>query len=210
MLNVVKVRLHNGDKNPRDLHCTLIVQRREIILPQAIEQLNLHQKPEVLNLRTVHQDVMRLQRPSVTPEVSALNKLAKRCWIDGAFTSENFLLYSPGLAGRFEAQQVTLTPCHQNIAACTSQQFHLSQTCSSILNANGNWMLFLTSTVIQRYATPLICKPDALPLHAPKESVLPSFRTTERNQENLLKIHSELIGTSTVMFLGTCPESLTH
>lgn len=45
---------------------------RSIVLPHAVQQLNLSSEPETLTLRTVRQDDLQLQGASVTFDVSPL------------------------------------------------------------------------------------------------------------------------------------------
>lgn len=89
MLKVVKVLLHAGDRVLETYAVLDDGSERSIILPQAVQRLNLTAQPETLTVRTVHQEVVQLQGASVTLYVSSLLKPEERYHIHHAFTSEN-------------------------------------------------------------------------------------------------------------------------
>ncbi|KAG1930137.1 hypothetical protein F2P79_022559 [Pimephales promelas] len=92
MLKVVKVLLHNGDKAMETYAVLDDGSERSIVLPQAVEQLNLTTVPETLKLRTIRQDVHQLNGASVSLSVSPLNRPTKMFQINHAFTAANLRL----------------------------------------------------------------------------------------------------------------------
>ncbi|KAK0142848.1 hypothetical protein N1851_019212 [Merluccius polli] len=89
MLNVVKVLLHNQDRVLETYAVLDDGSERSIILPHAVQRLNLTAQPETLTLRTVHQDVVQLHGASVAFYVSSLTKPERKYHIHQAFTADN-------------------------------------------------------------------------------------------------------------------------
>lgn len=89
MLKVVKVLLHNQNRVLETYAVLDDGSERSIILPYAVQRLNLTAQPETLTLRTVHQDVMQLHGASVAFYVSSLPKPEEKYYIHQAFTADN-------------------------------------------------------------------------------------------------------------------------
>ncbi|KAI7812768.1 hypothetical protein IRJ41_008898 [Triplophysa rosa] len=102
--------LKRGCKSCKELHLTILHEaalqsqrnktmeayavlddgsERSIVLPQAVEQLNLTTEPETL---TLSQDVIQLNGASVSLAVSPLNRPSRKFQINHAFTAENLRL----------------------------------------------------------------------------------------------------------------------
>jgi len=82
MLKVVKVLLHNQDRVLETYAVLDDHSERSIILPHALQHLNLTAQPETLTLQTVHQDVVQLHGAN-------LPKPDEKYSICQAFTSAN-------------------------------------------------------------------------------------------------------------------------
>lgn len=92
MLKVVPVQLRNGDKT-LDTYAVLDDgSQRTILLPAAARHLGLHRQDEVLPLRTIRQDVVKLDGASVSFEVCNPNKIRVKYTISHAFTAEELSL----------------------------------------------------------------------------------------------------------------------
>ena len=89
MLKVVKVCLHNGEKNLCHSCSPDDGADRSIVLPQAVQCLGLTAMPENISLRTVRQDIVQVNGASVSFEISPINRPTERHDINGAFTAEN-------------------------------------------------------------------------------------------------------------------------
>lgn len=92
MLKVVKVLLHNQDRVLETYAVLDDGSERSIILPHAVQRLNLTAQPETLTLRTVHQDVLQLHGASVAFYVSSLPKPEEKYHVRQAFTADNLEL----------------------------------------------------------------------------------------------------------------------
>lgn len=92
MLKVIPIQLRNGDKT-LDTHAVLDDgSERTILLPAAATHLGLHRDEEVLPLRTIRQDVVKLKGASVSFEVSAQSNTTARYQIRHAFTADELSL----------------------------------------------------------------------------------------------------------------------
>lgn len=89
MLKVVKVLLHSEDRVLETYAVLDNGSERSIILPHAVQRLNLTTQPETLTLRTVHQDVVQLHGASVAFYVSSVPKPEEKYHIRQAFTADN-------------------------------------------------------------------------------------------------------------------------
>ena len=89
MLKVVKVLLHNQDRVLETYAVLDDGSERSIILPNAVQRLNLTLQPETLTLRTVHQDMVQLHGASVAFYVSSLPKPEEKYHMRQAFTADN-------------------------------------------------------------------------------------------------------------------------
>lgn len=87
LLKIVKVLLHNRDR-VLETYAVLDDGSESLILPQAVQHLNLASTPETLNLWTVHQDVVQLHGASVAFHVPPLCKPGEKYHIHQAFTSD--------------------------------------------------------------------------------------------------------------------------
>ncbi len=92
MLKVVKVLLQYRDRTMETFAVLDDGSERSIVLPQAVKQLNLIAVPETLTLRTIRQDLLHLNRASVSFSVSSLNRPTRKFEISHAFTAENLRL----------------------------------------------------------------------------------------------------------------------
>lgn len=92
LLKVVKVLLHNGDHSLETFAVLDDGSERTIILPQAVEQLQLSQQPETLHLRTVQREVKELKGYSVRLHVSSVFKPTEKYQIEHAFTADSLNL----------------------------------------------------------------------------------------------------------------------
>lgn len=119
LLKVVKVLLHHGDRILETFAVLDDGSERTIILPQAVEQLQLSQHPETLHLRTVQQEVKELKGSSVSFQVSPVFKPNKKVWIRNAFTASSLSLSEhtypvAALQKRYEhLKGLPLTPIHR-------------------------------------------------------------------------------------------------
>ncbi|XP_034733444.1 uncharacterized protein LOC117948085 [Etheostoma cragini] len=92
LLKVVPVQLHNRGKT-LNTHAVLDdSSERTIILPAAAKHLGLSKKEEVLPLRTIRQDVVKLKGASVSFEVSFQANTQVRYHIHHAFTADELSL----------------------------------------------------------------------------------------------------------------------
>ncbi|XP_057704715.1 uncharacterized protein LOC130923208 [Corythoichthys intestinalis] len=92
MLKVVKVILRNGDR-ALETHAVLDDgSERSIILPQAVQQLNLQGQPETLYLQTIQQHVEQLQGSTVSFDISPLCRPSQKFRIHHAFTAKGLNL----------------------------------------------------------------------------------------------------------------------
>ncbi|XP_058625394.1 uncharacterized protein LOC131536472 [Onychostoma macrolepis] len=265
MLKIVKVLLHNREKFMEAYAVLDDGSERSIILSQAVEQLNLPTEPEILTLRTVHQDVVNLYGATVSLHVSPLHRPCRKYLIPHAFTADNLRLSEhsypvSALQRKYEhlkslplslidraqpllligsdlphlltpVQPVCMGPANGPMAICTRLGWTLqgptglSQTtlstpqCLHITTTTTNTELFKnverlwqidtlpyvnektatrskhdqyafsllqthTTRVevsgVMRYATPLLRRPNAGLLKAPKEAVMANLRSTER------------------------------
>ncbi len=89
MLKVVKVLLHNQDRVMETYAVLDDGSERSIILPHAVQCLNLIAQSETLTPRTVHQDVIQLHGASVAFYVSSVLKPEEKYHIRQAFTPDN-------------------------------------------------------------------------------------------------------------------------
>lgn len=81
--------LHHGDHTLETFAVLDDGSERTIILPPAVEQLQLARQPKTLHLRTVQQEVKKLKGSSVSFHVSPIFKPNKKYWIEHAFTAES-------------------------------------------------------------------------------------------------------------------------
>ncbi|XP_073718868.1 uncharacterized protein [Misgurnus anguillicaudatus] len=92
LLKVVPVQLHNGGRT-LDTHAVLDDgSERTIILPAAAKHLGLYKEDEVLPLRTIRQDVVKLKGASVSFEVSSQTNKQVKYQIHHAFTADELSL----------------------------------------------------------------------------------------------------------------------
>lgn len=92
MLKVVKVILRNGDQAMETYAVLDDGSERSIILPQAVQHLNLSGQPETLHLQTVQQHVEHLQDSSVSFDLSPRCMPSLKFRIHQAFTAEGLSL----------------------------------------------------------------------------------------------------------------------
>ena len=88
MLKVVKVHMHNAELSLETFAVLDYGSERTIILPPAVQHLNLTKEPETLPLRTVRHDVIHLQGASVSFEISPAHDPEVRYKIHHVFTAE--------------------------------------------------------------------------------------------------------------------------
>ncbi|XP_039514870.1 uncharacterized protein LOC120469772 [Pimephales promelas] len=86
-LKVVPVLLHHEAKTIETYAILDDGAQRTMILPTAVQQLQLKGEPETLALRTVRPDTTHLNGSKVTFEISARGKPEKRYQVFGAFTA---------------------------------------------------------------------------------------------------------------------------
>lgn len=89
MLKVVNVFLHKGG---RTLATHAILDDgadHSVVLPEAVQILQLQNQPETISLCTVRQDVVQLNGASVSFGISPINQPDKIHAITGAFTADN-------------------------------------------------------------------------------------------------------------------------
>ena len=92
MVKVVPIQLHSGGKT-LDTYAVLDDgSERTILLPAAARHLGLHREDEVLSLRTVRQDVVKLKGASVSFEVCNPSNTQAKYTINHAFTAEELSL----------------------------------------------------------------------------------------------------------------------
>ncbi|XP_061128044.1 uncharacterized protein LOC133149871 isoform X1 [Syngnathus typhle] len=119
LLKVVKVLLHHGDRVLETFAVLDDGSERTIILPQAVEQLQLSQHPETLHLRTVQQEVKELKGSCVSVHVSPVFKPNQKFCIRHAFTADSLSLSEhtypvAALQKRYEhLKGLPLTPIHR-------------------------------------------------------------------------------------------------
>ncbi|KAG1940909.1 mitochondrial import receptor subunit TOM70 [Pimephales promelas] len=87
LLKVVPVLLHHEAKTIETYAILDDGAQRTMILPTAVQQLQLKGEPETLALRTVRPDTTHLNGSKVTFEISARGKPEKRYQVFGAFTA---------------------------------------------------------------------------------------------------------------------------
>lgn len=265
LLKVVPVLLHHKSKTFETYAILDDGAQRTMILPTAVQQLQLNGEPETLALRTVRPDTTHLNGTKVTFEISPRCNPEKRYQVLGAFTASGLDLVEQSypvqsLRRRYaHLRGVPLQPFHkvrplvligsdqvhlitakepirqgtkggpvavhtalgwalQGAVMCTTDQapeqqcFFISTAHSDDLlyrNVERLWQLDVlpfrneklvvrsrqdneamqllesqTQQVsvqgVQRYATPLLWKPDALNLKGFMQSVLANLRSTER------------------------------
>ncbi|XP_019218180.1 uncharacterized protein LOC109203254 [Oreochromis niloticus] len=88
LLKVVKVCLYNAEYSLETFAVLDDGSERSIILPPAVQHLNLQKEAETLPLRTVRQDVIHLQGASVSFEISPAHDPKVRYHIHHAFTAD--------------------------------------------------------------------------------------------------------------------------
>ncbi|XP_073782539.1 uncharacterized protein [Danio rerio] len=88
LLKVVRVTLQNGDKTLDTYAILDDGSERTMLLPEAVNQLNLDKRPETLALRTIRQEVQTLNGASVSFKISSTSKPKKTFQIKNAFTSK--------------------------------------------------------------------------------------------------------------------------
>ncbi|KAK7877689.1 hypothetical protein WMY93_031608 [Mugilogobius chulae] len=119
LLKIVKVLLQHGGRTLETFAVLDDGSERSIILPQAVEQLQLPKHPETLHLRTVQQEVKELQGSSVSLHVSPIFKPSKQFCIENAFTSTSLSLSEhtypvAALQRRYEhLKGLPLSPIHR-------------------------------------------------------------------------------------------------
>ncbi|XP_076857121.1 uncharacterized protein LOC143511024 [Brachyhypopomus gauderio] len=92
MVKVIPIQLHSGDKT-LDTYAVLDDgSERTILLPAAARHLGLQREDEVLSLRTIRQDVVKLNGASVSFEVCNPNDTRVKYAINHAFTAEELSL----------------------------------------------------------------------------------------------------------------------
>ncbi|XP_026056216.1 uncharacterized protein LOC113041867 [Carassius auratus] len=87
LLKVVPVLLHHRSKTFETYAILDDGAQRTMILPTAVQQLQLKGEPETLALRTVRPDTTHLSGTKVTFEISPRNNPEKRYQVLGAFTA---------------------------------------------------------------------------------------------------------------------------
>ncbi|KAL7880314.1 hypothetical protein SRHO_G00025680 [Serrasalmus rhombeus] len=87
LLKVVPVLLHNKSKTIETFAILDDGAQRTMILPAAVQQLQLEGKRETLALRTVRSDITNLAGSKVTFQISPRNNPRKRFRVQGAFTA---------------------------------------------------------------------------------------------------------------------------
>ncbi|KAK7918811.1 hypothetical protein WMY93_010095 [Mugilogobius chulae] len=119
LLKIVKVLLQHGGRTLETFAVLDDGSERSIILPQAVEQLQLPKHPETLHLRTVQQEVKELKGSSVSLHVSPIFKPSKQFCIENAFTSTSLSLSEhtypvAALQRRYEhLKGLPLSPIHR-------------------------------------------------------------------------------------------------
>ncbi|KAL6483178.1 hypothetical protein MHYP_G00080500 [Metynnis hypsauchen] len=92
MVKVIPIQLHSGDKTLDTYAILDDGSERTILLPAAARHLGLHREDEVLLLRTIRQDVVKLNGASVSFEVCNPNNTRAKYAINHAFTAEELSL----------------------------------------------------------------------------------------------------------------------
>ncbi|XP_067303718.1 uncharacterized protein [Pseudorasbora parva] len=88
MLKVVRVLLRNRDRT-LDTYAVLDDgSERTMLLPEAVDKLGLHKRPEDLALRTIRQEVQTLKGSAVSFSISSPSNPKRKFRIEGAFTSQ--------------------------------------------------------------------------------------------------------------------------
>ncbi|RXN18779.1 hypothetical protein ROHU_026072 [Labeo rohita] len=88
LLKVVRVLLRNRDKTLDTYAILDDGSERTMLLPEAVEKLGLHKKPEDLALRTIRQEVQTLKGATVSFKISSPTNPKRIFRIAEAFTSQ--------------------------------------------------------------------------------------------------------------------------
>ncbi|XP_043969674.1 uncharacterized protein LOC122829297 [Gambusia affinis] len=92
MVKVVPIQLHSGGKTLDTYAILDDGSERTILLPAAAKYLGLQRENEVLSLRTIRQDVVKLNGASVSFEVCNSNNTRAKYAISHAFTADELSL----------------------------------------------------------------------------------------------------------------------
>ncbi|KAJ8347082.1 hypothetical protein SKAU_G00284830 [Synaphobranchus kaupii] len=174
MLKVVPVQLRNG-RRTLNTHA---------VLDDAAQHLCLKREEELLTLRTIRQDVVKLRGDTVSFEVSALSSPQVKHHIQRAFTADKLNLaevapWHPSLYQHVERLwQLDTLPYRHGKEVTRSK---LDQDAVDTLEKGT---VHLTVDGILHYATPLLRKKLAPSLRAAPAAVMPLLRATERRLAN--------------------------
>lgn len=88
LLKVVRVLLRNKDRTLDTYAILDDGSERTMLLPEAVDKLGLHKRPEDLALRTIRQDVQTLKGSAISFKISSPMNPKRTFWIVEAFTSQ--------------------------------------------------------------------------------------------------------------------------
>ncbi|KAI4901563.1 hypothetical protein NFI96_009437 [Prochilodus magdalenae] len=121
LLKVVPVLLHNKSRTTETFAILDDGAQRTMILPAAVQQLQLEGKPETLALRTVRSDITNLTGSKVTFQISPRTNPRKRFRVQGAFTASGLDLMEQS----YPVQ--TLQKRYKHLRGIPLQSFHNAQ-----------------------------------------------------------------------------------